>query len=383
MIRWIALLLAWLTALPAVAATRVDNPHTTIEIIAESAAPAAGQPLALGLVLTPKPGWHTYWQNPGDAGAPTRVAWTLPPGTAEPPPLAYPVPETLIVSGLMNYVYARPNVLVTSVTPPAGLAKRTPFALSAKVDWLVCSLELCVPESATLTLPLVIGNGAVDPEDGYRIALARAAIPKHLSQTAHWAAANGRFVLAVPFGAPEKVRSAYFFAAADGAIDYAAPQQVTVAGEALRIETKAGTKPARTCRRGAARRARGRGADRVRRHRATRRSSCRRGAARRRSPGRRSRAAMADPARRDARRHRAQRHAVRVPDPQPQGAQPRQGQCRAVAGARRCAGLCARRDPRLHGARRRGAAAAPRRAIKSAGRSSCRIRASSPGCCCW
>ncbi len=243
MIRLITLLLAALLALPAAAATRVDNPHTSIEIIAESTMPAAGQPLTIGLALTPKPGWHTYWQNPGDAGAATRVAWTLPPGTADPAPLAYPVPETLIVSGLMNYVYARPNVLVTRVTPPDGLSKGTAFAITAKVDWLVCSLELCVPENATVTLPLTIGNGATDANGGYRIALAQAALPKPAAWAARWAVANGRFVLAVPFGSPAKVRAAYFFPAEDGAIDYAAPQLVTVAGEALRIETKAGTKP--------------------------------------------------------------------------------------------------------------------------------------------
>lgn len=233
------LCIAALLAAPLAAQSVSDQPHTRIEIIAESLKPAPGQPLTIGLMLTPKEGWHTYWSNPGDAGAPTRLQWTLPDGTPAPAPLAYPLPETLVVSGLMNYVYAHPNVLVTTIVPPATLAKNTPFPVTVKADWLVCSLEQCVPESATLTLPLVIGNGASDPENGYRVALAKAALPKPLSAMASWRAQNGRMVLAVPFGDPQDIRSAYFFPDADGVIDYAAPQTVTIAGDRLRIETKA------------------------------------------------------------------------------------------------------------------------------------------------
>ena len=226
---------------PASAAARVDNPHTTIELIAESQTPAAGQPLTLGLVLTPKPGWHTYWRNPGDAGAPTRVAWDLPLGTPAPPPLAYPVPDRLIVSGLMNYVYPRQNVLLTSVTPPDA-RKGSPFPVRVKADWLVCSLELCVPESATLELPLTIGKGAADLETAFRIANARAALPQDVAWPATWAKSGKSFVLAVPLAKPATVRAAYFYPDADGTLNYSAPQRVTATADGLRIETEAGSK---------------------------------------------------------------------------------------------------------------------------------------------
>lgn len=242
MIRLLVLVLA-LLAMPALAASRVENPHTTIEIIAETAAPAPGKPFAAGLVLTPNPGWHTYWVNPGDSGAPTRTAWTLPDGTAPPPPLAYPVPEALIVSGLMNHVYSHANTLLTSITPPDGLAAGAAFPVKVKVDWLVCSLELCVPESATLDLPLVTGKGTADPDAGVRIALAQAAVPRAVDWPATWSADGGRFVLAVPFGDATGISAVHFFPLADGTIDYAAPQAVTTADGKLRIETKA-DKPA-------------------------------------------------------------------------------------------------------------------------------------------
>ncbi len=239
MIRRALLALLACLAVPAQAASVVDRPHTKVELIAESSVPAAGAPLTIGFRLTPKDGWHTYWQNPGDAGAPTRVGWTLPPGSSVPPDLAYPVPERLIVSGLMNYVYARPNVLLTTVVPDAALTRGAAFVIKARLDWLVCSADQCVPEGADLELPLVIGNGAVDPEHGIGIALARAELPKPVDWAAHWSKAGDRFVLAVPFANPEKVRAAYFYPSVDGAIDYAAPQTVTIVGEALRIETAA------------------------------------------------------------------------------------------------------------------------------------------------
>ncbi len=238
MIRLIILVFA-LIATPAMAASRVENPHTTIEIIAEMSAPAPGKPFTVGLVLTPNPGWHTYWLNPGDSGAPTRTTWTLPDGTPPPPPLAYPVPEALLVSGLMNHVYSQAATLLTTVTPPDGLATGTAFPVRVKVDWLVCSLELCVPESATLDLPLAIGKGIADPDAGVRIALAQAAVPRPVDWKASWAASAGRFTLAVPFGDVSGITAAHFFPLADGAIDYAAPQSATLADGKLRIETKA------------------------------------------------------------------------------------------------------------------------------------------------
>ncbi len=230
---------------PALAASRVDNPHTTIELIPESRTPAPGQPLTLGFALTPKPGWHTYWSNPGDAGAAARVKWTLPANVPAPSPLAYPAPDRLIVSGLMNYVYSRQNVLLTDIAVP-DLPKRTALSIGARVEWLACSLELCVPESATLDLPLTIGNGAADPDGGFRIANARAALPQPVAAPGRWAKQGNSLVLAFDYAQSSRIRAAYFYPDADAVLSYAAPQRVTVTATGLRIETVAGTAPSGT-----------------------------------------------------------------------------------------------------------------------------------------
>ncbi len=225
------------------AQTSADLEHTRIRIAAESATPAPGQPLAIAITLEPKDGWHNYWLNPGDAGAPTRLEWALPDGTPAPAEPRYPVPETLLVSGLMNHVYAHPNSLLAEITPPAGLAPGTAFPVSLKIDWLVCSDEQCVPEFTTLSMQLVIGTGAADPAAAATFSKARAALPKQVDWAVRYASENGRFVLAVPFAAPGTVKAAHFFPETDGVIDYAAPQTLTISGDTLRIETAAANNP--------------------------------------------------------------------------------------------------------------------------------------------
>ncbi len=240
MIRALFAALALLLApIPALAQAVSDQPHTRVELIAASKAPAPGQMLDVGIELSPRAGWHTYWKNPGDAGAPTRVEWTLAAGTPAPAELTYPVPGTLVVSGLMNHVYEKPNVLTTRIAVPAGLKPGTAYPVQVKVDWLVCSHEQCVPEGATLSLPLVIGDGAPDAGAGPRMAAAAAALPKPLAAAATWAKQGNRFVLSVPLAGIDTAKSAWFFPDGDMVINHVTPQKVTRAGDALRIETDA------------------------------------------------------------------------------------------------------------------------------------------------
>ena len=232
------LLLALLLFGPSLAAqSRVERPNTSIELLLESPEPAPGKPVAALIRLTPRPGWHSYWSNPGDAGAPTRLVWTLPPGTPAPPEPRYPVPETLLVSGLMNHVYSGPAALLTEITPPADLAPGASFPVTLKADWLICSDTQCVPEDATLSLSVRLGSGQPDPAQASAFAKARAALPRPVTWDIRHSQQNGRFSLAIPFPTPENVTAAHFFPDHDGLIDYAAPQSVTLTTEGLRIET--------------------------------------------------------------------------------------------------------------------------------------------------
>jgi hypothetical protein len=119
-----------------------------------------GEPFTVGVLLKIKPTWHVYWSNPGDAGLPTRVQWILPPGYAA-SELRFPVPQRLDQpGGIIVYGYTDEVLLASTITPPAQLAATDAAAIpiTAKVNWLCCSLEDCVPGKTTLNLQLMAGE---------------------------------------------------------------------------------------------------------------------------------------------------------------------------------------------------------------------------------
>ena len=100
--------------------------HITARLLTEGPA-APGGTVTLAIAMNPAPGWHGYWLNPGDAGYAMRLGWHLPAGGQAGTP-QYPVPQTLVLAGLMNHVYTRDYaVLVPFDVPPsvAGPACRS------------------------------------------------------------------------------------------------------------------------------------------------------------------------------------------------------------------------------------------------------------------
>ncbi len=228
-------------AVPA-AAQMPGQRHVAMRMVAESDTPAAGSRVAIALVSVPDAGWHGYWRNPGAVGTQPRLHWTLPAGTTV-GDLRYPVPERLNVAGIMNYVYERPWTLLTELAVPAGLTKGTKLPIRLAIDYLVCTREICVPEKATLTADLVVGEGAIGPErraafDGWRREL-----PKPIGSPAVFQAGDP-WRLRVPFPADVAIGDAYFFPLTENAVDYDAPQTIRRDGDAIVVETKGTGRPA-------------------------------------------------------------------------------------------------------------------------------------------
>ena len=144
-----ALLALLALALPA----RAENNITT-RLLAESQTPAAGQTIMLAIDMQPKPGWHGYWKNPGDAGVGIQLNWSLPKG-ARLGAMRWPVPEQLVVAGLMNHVFNGDHALLLPLTLPKGLTPGTRLPLRAQAQWLACTDKICVPERGTLLVDLV------------------------------------------------------------------------------------------------------------------------------------------------------------------------------------------------------------------------------------
>ena len=216
-----------------------DGPHLAITLVAESATPAADSDVTLALDARPEPGWHGYWQNPGDAGFPAKLSWTLPKGVTAAAPV-YPVPERLLVAGLMNYVFEKPYAPLVTLHVPAGLAAGTKLPVKLHVDYLVCTSSVCVPESADLAIDLTVGDGAVTAENRARFDAWRRAIPKPLGGAAAFQVADGALRIGVPYPAGAPLADAYFYPVTTGIVDYAAKQVVTRDGDRIVITTKPG-----------------------------------------------------------------------------------------------------------------------------------------------
>ncbi|WP_448582854.1 protein-disulfide reductase DsbD family protein [Thermaurantiacus sp.] len=224
---------------PAVATSVSQQPNTRVELLAESRTPRAGETLTIAVAMTARPGWHTYWVNPGEAGIETRAQWQVPAG-ASVSAFRYPVPKTYLVGGIMNHVFEGEAVLLADVAVPADA--RGAFPIGVKLDWLVCDDSVCVPESAELLLPLTIGDGAPDPGVAARFAAAEAALPQPLEEPGTFQLADGRFRMKAPIAA-EGVRSAHFFALRHDLLAQSAPQRLGVHDGALVIETDAPANP--------------------------------------------------------------------------------------------------------------------------------------------
>ena len=104
------------------------------------------------------PGWHTYWQNPGDAGLATSVEWDLPAGFHA-GDFAWPVPRRIIEPGDIEvFAYKGETLPVATITPPDKLDAGE-ITLRAKASWLVCE-TICIPGKADLELTLPVSETA-------------------------------------------------------------------------------------------------------------------------------------------------------------------------------------------------------------------------------
>lgn len=229
------LLTLFAAAVPAAAQQRMN-----VSLAAETQGVLPGQTVTLAFVMRPAANWHGYWRNPGDAGAEPRVEWRLPEGwTAG--PIQYPVPDRLIVQGLMNYVYEHDYALLVNLSVPETAEPGVTVPVDARLDYLVCTSDLCVPETANVSIELhTIQPGARNPAfAGYRQAL-----PRPLSEAARFQVAGDRLRIAIPFPAGADVADPYFFPVTTDALLYSEPQRVSRNGQFLIVETKAGPQAA-------------------------------------------------------------------------------------------------------------------------------------------
>lgn len=153
MVLFAALLAATLAATGASAQereARYGDDNIAVELLADGT-PHAGEEWMLALRFTPSaPEWHGYWSNPGDAGLGMVVDLDLPAGWEAGAPL-YPVPKTLVISGLVNHIYEGQYAVLIPVRVPADAVIEGIPQVTGHAEYLACTDQICVPQDAVLS----------------------------------------------------------------------------------------------------------------------------------------------------------------------------------------------------------------------------------------
>tara|TARA_B110000014_G_C20104834_1_gene580753 strand:+ start:41 stop:2011 length:1971 start_codon:yes stop_codon:yes gene_type:complete len=129
-------------------AAPVDTGHAEVSIIKSEQSDNSGI-VNLGIKMDMKPGWHTYWINPGDSGGVIDIEWTLPDGN-ETSDVSYPSPHRIPYPPLMTFGYE------DYVIFPLTLSLDNPnkdISITAKIDFLICA-DVCIPETALIQTSL-------------------------------------------------------------------------------------------------------------------------------------------------------------------------------------------------------------------------------------
>ncbi len=215
------------------ATTQDSSPFSSAALLSASRWVEPGEPLALGVQLVMEEGWHSYWENPGDAGEPTEIAWRLPSGFTV-SEVQWPIPEKIDGGPLRSYGYSDEVVLLAEVTPPDDLVPGSTAELAATASWLICA-DVCLfaEEEVALSLP-VRSSPAMVAAPPAAIERARARVPVALPgwRVEAKAYANS-FALSIlpPVGTVADLEDAYFFPADLMVLEHAAAQPVTRDGD--------------------------------------------------------------------------------------------------------------------------------------------------------
>lgn len=227
------LTLAMLAASPAAA----QSTHIQPKLVAESAAPAPGGATTLALTMAPEKTWHGYWVNGGDAGFGLSVEWNPPEGVTI-APFRYPVPDALILFGMMNHVYEHPYALLADVTVDKSVAPGTDLTMSGVANWLACTDKVCVPEKAVISVTMKAGDGKIAPTDRTRFDGWRALLPQPLDRHGTWEKRGDMVRFAIPVPAGTAVDAPHLFVETQDVVDYAAPQRFSRNGDHIIVETR-------------------------------------------------------------------------------------------------------------------------------------------------
>ena len=113
----------------------------------------------VGVQIKLKPGWHTYWSNPGDVGQAPVITWDKP-EELQLKPLPWSKPERLAspIGKLTSYsyIYEKEVIFLYEARLDASYSS-TELPLTLKMNWAICK-DLCQTKETEKTLYLKVSS---------------------------------------------------------------------------------------------------------------------------------------------------------------------------------------------------------------------------------
>ncbi len=199
-----------------------DTKHVEVVIYADHQALEGGETVLLAIEKNISPGWHTYWKNPGDSGAPLSIAWDLPEGFSV-EEFVWPTPKRIPYDPLVNFGYKHQAVVLQTLNIPET-APPSELTINGKYQLLVCE-ELCIPESGTVSISFNSDSGIADVSPSY-FDTAKAALPTPYTQTVHYDVEQSELVLKTQLETQVQPDRLFFFANDNDLLQHAAAPKI-------------------------------------------------------------------------------------------------------------------------------------------------------------
>lgn len=175
--------------------------NVAVRLLPEKTSVQDGETITVGIQQKIRPGWHTYWANPGDSGAVIRVKWRGAKGI-EAAPVQWPIPKRLPMGPLMNFGYEDEVTLLQDITIAKAGGEQT---ITADIELLVCD-EICIPETHSASFTINGDEEAVPAA----VEMARTKLPIDMGWQTTMAEKDGNLIVTIATDTPNafnKLRS--------------------------------------------------------------------------------------------------------------------------------------------------------------------------------
>ena len=195
--------------------------QSSVTLLTESNQVGGEETLLVGLEFNLSPGWHTYWENPGDSGEGASIKWNLPSGFKA-STILWPGPKRIPVEPLMTYGYEDKALLLTEIKSPKEFSN--PVKISAKINWLTCK-DICIPQEGQVDMTLIKGP-KVPNQFTSKLKEVALTVPKNFPSPYRVSVINEKIFLQFEKEGSRNISEAYFFPNEYGLINYTADQKL-------------------------------------------------------------------------------------------------------------------------------------------------------------